>query len=102
MSRELRGTTKKNAMTFSIDDIETLRRDLAQLPSNRPTNVNKHGEVAALVSERGRRAGAVGGSAVAVAADGSFPGMMRIPRGWRLWPAGPENRRAAVRTGNPS
>jgi hypothetical protein len=38
-------------MAFSMDDLETLRRDLAQLPPNRPKIVSKHDAVAALTSE---------------------------------------------------
>ena len=38
-------------MPFSVDDLEMLRRDLAQLPPNRPKTVSKHAAVVALVSE---------------------------------------------------
>jgi hypothetical protein len=38
-------------MPFSMDDLEMLRRDLAQLPPNRPKNVSKHDAVGALASE---------------------------------------------------
>jgi hypothetical protein len=51
MPGELRGTTKENAKAFRMDDLETLRRDLAQLPPNRPKNVTKHDAVAALIAE---------------------------------------------------
>ena len=38
-------------MPFSTDDLETLRRDLTQLPPNRPKSVNNRDAVAALTPE---------------------------------------------------
>jgi hypothetical protein len=44
-------TSKETSMAFSTDDLEALRRDLAQLPPNRPKNVSNRDAVAALTSE---------------------------------------------------
>jgi hypothetical protein len=44
-------TSKETSMPFSTDDLEALRRDLAELPPARPKNVSNRDAVGALTSE---------------------------------------------------